>query len=105
MEALGVALDVSHLSDEAFFTALARFRGPVAATHANARAFTPVKGEVQVCMGRALPQSVRVLGRDGDRREPRLGKGLEVDRPQAPTLSPKLGSDANERTSSHPRDS
>lgn len=41
MEALGVALDVSHLSDEAFFTALARFRGPVAATHANARALTP----------------------------------------------------------------
>lgn len=67
--------------------------------------FLPVKGEVQVCMGRALPQSVRVLGRDEDRREPRLGKGLEVGRPQAPTLSPKLGSDAKERTPSYPRDS
>ncbi|MER3602414.1 MAG: membrane dipeptidase [Thermus sp.] len=41
MERLGMALDVSHLADTAFFPVMARFKGPVAASHANARALTP----------------------------------------------------------------
>ncbi|MFX9984468.1 membrane dipeptidase, partial [Acinetobacter baumannii] len=41
MEALGVALDLSHLAEEAAFQALEVFAGPVCATHANARALMP----------------------------------------------------------------
>jgi membrane dipeptidase len=41
MAALGMALDVSHLADEAAAEALERFAGPVAATHSNARALVP----------------------------------------------------------------
>jgi len=38
MERLGVMLDLSHLSDEAFDGALEHFAGPVMASHSNARA-------------------------------------------------------------------
>ncbi|MBA3470525.1 MAG: membrane dipeptidase [Herpetosiphonaceae bacterium] len=38
MDRLAVALDVSHLAEESFWQALALFRGPVAASHANCRA-------------------------------------------------------------------
>src|SRR2546430_4484281 len=37
MDSLGVALDLTHMSDEASFEALERFGGSVVATHANSR--------------------------------------------------------------------
>jgi membrane dipeptidase len=62
MEALGVALDVSHLSDAAFFPALSHFRGPVAATHANARALTPTPRHLSDEMLLALKVRDGVVG-------------------------------------------
>ena len=41
MQALGFALDVSHLADEALWQVLDRFEGPLLASHSNARALTP----------------------------------------------------------------
>ena len=38
MERAGVALDISHMSDEAMREALERYRGPVCSSHANPRA-------------------------------------------------------------------
>ncbi|NUQ64358.1 MAG: membrane dipeptidase [Pirellulales bacterium] len=38
---LGIILDVTHLSDDAFFEALDRFPGPVMASHNNCRALVP----------------------------------------------------------------
>lgn len=40
MSARGMALDVSHLADESLWEALERHRGPVLASHSNARALT-----------------------------------------------------------------
>lgn len=40
-ERLGVILDVTHLSDDAFFESLERFSGPVMASHNNCRALVP----------------------------------------------------------------
>jgi membrane dipeptidase len=42
MEPLGLALDLSHMADEACREALARYNGPVVATHANPRALVPL---------------------------------------------------------------
>jgi membrane dipeptidase len=39
---LGMAMDISHMSESAALTALERFEGPVLASHSNAR--TPLKG-------------------------------------------------------------
>jgi membrane dipeptidase len=41
MERLGIILDVTHLCDESFCEALDHFRGPVWASHSNARALVP----------------------------------------------------------------
>jgi membrane dipeptidase len=41
MERLGVILDATHLCDESFRDALDHFRGPVWASHTNARALVP----------------------------------------------------------------
>jgi membrane dipeptidase len=41
MERLGVILDVTHLSDQAFWQALEHYRGPVIASHNNCRALVP----------------------------------------------------------------
>ena len=41
MERLGVLLDLTHLSDEAFWEALEHYNGPVLASHNNARALVP----------------------------------------------------------------
>jgi membrane dipeptidase len=41
MERLGVALDLTHCSDAAFWQALERFGGPVLASHNNCRALVP----------------------------------------------------------------
>lgn len=41
MNRLGMMIDVSHLSDEAFYQVLERSRAPVIASHSSARHFTP----------------------------------------------------------------
>jgi membrane dipeptidase len=41
MRPLGVLLDLTHLSDRAFWEALERYDGPVLASHTNARALAP----------------------------------------------------------------
>jgi membrane dipeptidase len=40
MDRLGMVLDVSHLSESSFWSALEHFKGPVFASHSNARAVT-----------------------------------------------------------------
>jgi membrane dipeptidase len=54
MSALSLPLDVSHLAEEAFWQALARHRGPVLASHANARALTPTDRHLSDAMLDAL---------------------------------------------------
>jgi membrane dipeptidase len=41
LEEAGVILDLTHLTDQAFWEALEHFSGPVAASHANSRALVP----------------------------------------------------------------
>lgn len=42
MERLGIGLDLSHMADEACREALARYAGPIVATHANPRRHVPL---------------------------------------------------------------
>jgi membrane dipeptidase len=62
MDACGMALDVSHLADASLWEALERFRGPVAATHANARALTPTDRHLDDDALRALAARDAVVG-------------------------------------------
>jgi len=41
MQRLGIILDLTHLSDQAFWQALERFNGPLLASHNNCRALVP----------------------------------------------------------------
>jgi len=59
MEELGLALDISHLAEEAFFEALDCFGGPVVASHSNPRARVPGPRQISDEMIR------RIAGRDG----------------------------------------
>ena len=62
MEALGVALDLSHLSEEALFPALEAYGGPVCATHANCRALSPTPRHLSDQALKALAGRGGVLG-------------------------------------------
>jgi membrane dipeptidase len=62
MSALSLPLDVSHLAEEAFWQALARHRGPVLASHANARALTPTDRHLSDAMLDALAERDAVVG-------------------------------------------
>jgi len=62
MAALGVALDLSHLAEEAAWEALEAYRGPVAATHANCRARVPSERHLSDGVLRALAEREGVLG-------------------------------------------
>jgi len=62
MSALALPLDVSHLAEEAFWQALARHRGPVLASHANARTLTPTDRHLSDAMLDALAQRDAVVG-------------------------------------------
>jgi membrane dipeptidase len=55
-------LDVSHLAESAFWEALDRYDGPVAATHANPRAFVPTPRQLSDRMIRALAERDGVMG-------------------------------------------
>ncbi|WP_243090162.1 dipeptidase [Thermus neutrinimicus] len=62
MEDLGMALDLSHLAEEAAFQALEVFSGPVCATHANARALVPSPRHLSDRLLEALAKRDGVLG-------------------------------------------
>jgi membrane dipeptidase len=59
MQQLGIVLDVTHLTDEAFWEALAIFDGPVWASHNNCRALVP--GQRQF----SDEQLIAIIERDG----------------------------------------
>lgn len=62
MQALGLALDVSHLADEALWEVLDRFEGPMLASHSNARALTPTDRHLSDDALRALGERDAVVG-------------------------------------------
>lgn len=62
MAALGVALDLSHLAEEAAWRALEVYQGPVCATHANCRALLPFPRHLSDDLLRALAARGGVLG-------------------------------------------
>ncbi|MHB9133072.1 MAG: dipeptidase [Armatimonadota bacterium] len=62
MERLGVALDVSHLAEEAFWQALEIFHGRVIASHANCRAIVPGDRQLSDDMIRAIADRDGVIG-------------------------------------------
>jgi len=62
MQALGFALDVSHLADEALWQALDLFEGPLLASHSNARALTPSDRHLSDEALRALGERDAVVG-------------------------------------------
>ena len=59
---LGLILDVTHLSDECFWQALELFRGPIWASHHNARALVPHQRQLSDEMFRALVARGAVVG-------------------------------------------
>lgn len=62
MESLGIALDVTHLSDRAFWEALDMFAGPVIASHNNCRALVPHQRQLDDRQLRALIERDAVIG-------------------------------------------
>lgn len=62
MARLGIALDVTHLSDAAFWQALERFEGTVVASHNNCRALVPHQRQFSDDQLRALIERDAVIG-------------------------------------------
>ncbi len=62
MAEFGLLLDVSHLAERAFWEAVDRYEGPVAATHANPRALVPGHRQLSDRMIRALAERDGVVG-------------------------------------------
>lgn len=62
MRRIGVALDVSHLAEDAFWEALDLFDGPVIASHANTRARVPTDRQLSNDMLQALAERDAVIG-------------------------------------------
>lgn len=59
---LGMILDLTHLSDEAFWEALDRFPGPVMASHNNCRALVPAQRQFSDEQIRRLVQRGCIIG-------------------------------------------
>ena len=59
---LGVALDVTHLADQAFDEALAAYEGPILASHQNCRALAPAQRQFSDDQLRALIARGAVVG-------------------------------------------
>lgn len=57
-----MALDLSHLAEEAAWEALRVYEGPVCATHANCRALVPSERHLSDGLLRALAGREGVLG-------------------------------------------
>lgn len=62
MERCGVLLDLTHCSDQAFWQALERYRGPVLASHNNCRALVPHQRQFNDEQLRTLIQRDGVIG-------------------------------------------
>ena len=62
MERLGVALDLTHCSDQAFWQALDRFGGPILASHQNCRALVPHQRQFDDEQIRAVIERGGVIG-------------------------------------------
>jgi membrane dipeptidase len=62
MDRLGMILDLTHLSDQAFWQALKRYGGPVLASHNNCRALVPHQRQFSDAQLRAIFQRDGVIG-------------------------------------------
>lgn len=62
MEELGVALDLTHLADEAFWQALDAYDGPVHASHCNCRALVPGQRQLTDDQIKAVVERGGVIG-------------------------------------------
>jgi membrane dipeptidase len=62
MERLGVVLDLTHLSDQAFWQALEHYTGPVLASHNNCRALVPHQRQFDDRQLRAIIERGGVVG-------------------------------------------
>lgn len=62
MARMGVALDISHLAEEACTQAFALFRGFIIASHANARAITPVERNLTDAQLRHIADRNGIIG-------------------------------------------
>lgn len=62
MDALGMILDLSHCSDQAFWEALERFSGAVLASHNNCRALVPHQRQFSDAQLRAIMERDGVIG-------------------------------------------
>lgn len=62
MERSGMILDVTHLSDEAFWEAMSLYDGPLLASHHNCRALVPHQRQLSDEQIRALVQRGAVIG-------------------------------------------
>ncbi len=62
MAELGVLLDLTHLSDVAFWETLDRYSGPVLASHTNARALVPHQRQFSDAQIRAIIERDGVIG-------------------------------------------
>ncbi len=62
MERVGMILDTAHLAEESFWQALDHYHGPVIASHANCRVFTPSDRNLSDEMIRALAERDGVIG-------------------------------------------
>ena len=61
-DALGLILDVTHLSDDCFWQALELYRGPIWASHHNSRTLVPHQRQLADDMFRALSARGAVVG-------------------------------------------
>jgi membrane dipeptidase len=61
-ERLGLILDVTHLTDDSFWQALELYRGPIWASHHNARTLVPDQRQLSDEMFRALVERGAVVG-------------------------------------------
>ncbi len=62
MERLGIILDLTHLSDEAFWQAMEHYSGPVLASHNNCRALVPHQRQFDDAQLRAIIERDGVVG-------------------------------------------
>jgi membrane dipeptidase len=83
MEQTGMLLDLTHLSDQAFWQALERFSGPVLASHNNCRALIPHQRQFSDEQLRAIIARDGVIGMAFDIWMLQLGWTLACRRTQA----------------------
>src|SRR6185437_11228023 len=73
MERIGIILDMTHLSDQAFWQALNRYQGPIIASHNNCRTLVPEQRQFSDQQLRAIIDRNGVIGASLDARMLKLG--------------------------------